>query len=365
MKGPYTVIDCARHVVEPRDLWQRRLPAELRDAVQIGPGRLDSITVRGRPVLQGTTNFFAHAPYQQVLSQAFAADFSPASNLADMDRQGVDIAVLLPTLGCYALWADHIGPDLSVPMARAYNDWLAEYCTEDSRRLKGVALLPLQSPAEAADELRRGVHELHLVAGLVIPNPVIGRKLQDRAYDVLYQAAADLRVPLIVSRAGTGMALPEIGQQRFPALFAREAAADTFEAWIALGSLMGHNVLERFPGLKVGFIGAGCGWLPYWLERLEEHWGGFFGRDANSSQPPDLLFRQQGFAACDPWESTLPAVLEETGDRSIVWGSEYPLPDVLTSFPNDLTIVDDPELPDEAKRRVLWDNAAALFNIRA
>jgi hypothetical protein len=46
-----------------------------------------------------------------LLGEALRADFSPASNIVDMDRQDVDVAALLPTLGCYALWADHIGPD--------------------------------------------------------------------------------------------------------------------------------------------------------------------------------------------------------------------------------------------------------------
>lgn len=364
MKGQANVIDCKRHVVEPPDLWQKRLPADLKEAVSIGPGRLDSITVRGRPALHGAPNFFEHGPYRQRLNEAVAADFSASSNLADMDRQGIDVSVLLPTLGCYALWAEHIGPDLAVPMARAYNDWLYEYCGSNPQRLKGVALLPLQDPAEAGMELRRAVHELNFVAGLLLPNPVLGRKLQHKAYDVLYKEAESLDVPLVVSQAGSGMALPQIGKDRFPALFAREAAVDTFEAWIALGSLMGHNVLERFPRLKVGFVGAGCGWLPFWLERLEEHWGGFFGRDANSSQPPDILFRKQGFAACDPWETTLPEVIEEVGENTIVWGSEYPLPDVLHAFPNELdTILGDHQLSETAKHRILWDNAAALFGI--
>ena len=44
---------------------------------------------------------------------------------------------------------------------------------------------------------------------------------------------------------------------------------------------------------------------------------------------------------------------------------EYPLPDVLNAFPNELTIVDHPELSDEVKRRILWDNASALFGIAA
>jgi uncharacterized protein len=365
VQGPYKVIDCNRHVVEPPDLWEKRLPAPLHQQVRIGPGRLDRMQVRGRAVLGGRPNFFTDPLYQQVLAEALQADFSPQSNLADMDRQGIDVGVLLPLLGLYAPWADHIGPDLSVPMCQVYNDWLHEYCQTDAARLKGVALLPLQDPGEAATELRRAVQALRCVAGLMLPNPVIGRRLHDGAYDVLYREAETLGVPLVVSHGGSGMVLPQVGQDRWPAFYAREVAVDTFEAWLAVASFMGHNVLERFPTLHVGFIGAGCGWLPYWLERLEEHWGGFFGQDAPSTQAPDRLFKAQGFAACDSWERTLPEVVEAMGERTVVWGSQYPLPDILHFFPHEVDIiVEDQHLAEEAKQRTLWENAADLFHIR-
>ena len=31
------------------------------------------------------------------------------------------------------------------------------------------------------------------------------------------------------------------------------------------------GLLERFPRLKFAFMEAGCGWVPYWMERLDEH----------------------------------------------------------------------------------------------
>ena len=98
-------------------------------------------------------------------------------------------------------------------------------------------------------------------------------------------------------------------------------------------SFMGHNLLERFPGLNIGYLGAGVGWVPYWLDRVDEHWGGFFGVDAPSTQAPSLLFKSQGFAAADPWERTLPEVIEECGEKTILWGSQYPRPELAGLFP--------------------------------
>ena len=65
----------------------------------------------------------------------------------------------------------------------------------------------------------------------------------------------------------------------------------------------------------------------------------------------------------EPWETGLAGVLHEVGDQAVVWGSQYPWP-ALPSFPRELdAFVADPSLSDEQKRKVLWDNAAGLFNI--
>ena len=112
------------------------------------------------------------------------------ARLRDMDGEGIDQAVLYPTIGLsFSLVED---PAAAVALAAAYNDWLAGYCAADPRRLFGAAMLPLQDPVAAARELRRAVSELGLVAGFVRPNPCLGRSLADRAYDVVWEAAEEL-----------------------------------------------------------------------------------------------------------------------------------------------------------------------------
>ena len=195
------------------------------------------------------------------------------------------------------------------------------------------------------------------------PNPLVGRRLHDRAFDPVYREAEQLGIPIVLHEM-SGTVLHQIGTDRFDSAFCREAVLDPFEMMLAFMSFMGHNVLERFPALNIGYMGAGVGWLPYWLDRVDEHWGGFFGSDSPSMQAPSLLFKSQGFAAADPWEQTLPEVLHECGQRTVVWGSQYPLPEATSLFPNDLdSIAADNLLTEDQKRAVLWDNAAELFNV--
>src|SRR6185437_8827757 len=117
------------------------------------------------------------------LEDAQPGGSDPAARLADMDAEGIDQAVLYPTIGLYFSVVED--PGAAVGLAVAYNDWLAGYCAADAARLFGAALLPLQDPAAAVHELRRAVNELGFVAGFVRPNPCLGRSLPDPAYESL------------------------------------------------------------------------------------------------------------------------------------------------------------------------------------
>jgi len=77
----------------------------------------------------------------------------------------ISAAVLYPTAGLsLGLIQD---PDWACVVARMYNNWLFDrYCKVDAR-LKGVALLPVHNPPEAAAELHRAVKEQRMVAGLL------------------------------------------------------------------------------------------------------------------------------------------------------------------------------------------------------
>ncbi|MGH7324399.1 MAG: amidohydrolase family protein [Candidatus Rokuibacteriota bacterium] len=97
-------------------------------------------------------------------------------------------------------------------------------------RLKAVALLPVQDPQAAATELRRAVRELGHVGGMLAADG--GHLLGDERFTPIYEEAQRLGVTSIV-----------------------------FE-----------GVPERFPDLRIAFLEAGCGWAPYWMERMDDEY---------------------------------------------------------------------------------------------
>ena len=190
-------------------------------------------------------------------------------------REGIDQAVLYPSIGLYA--AAIADPVAAVAVARAYNDWLASYCAAAPRRLFGAAMLPLQDPAAAAAELRRAATELGFPAAFVRPNPCLGRSLSDRAYDPVWDVAEELGVPIGIHE-GSSVIIPTLGSDRPFNPLILHAVSHSFEEMLACAQLIALGTFERHPGLRCIFLESSGGWAPFWLERLDEQaesFGGF------------------------------------------------------------------------------------------
>ncbi len=123
--------------------------------------------------------------------------WDPQARLEDMDSEGIDIAVLFGgNMGLSTQMADNA--EYAVAYARAYNDWLADYCSADSDRLKGVAMVPVDYPELAAEELRRAVTELGAVAVVVQPF-YKNINLYEQHFFPIYEAAQEVDVPVMIS----------------------------------------------------------------------------------------------------------------------------------------------------------------------
>src|SRR6266446_8077784 len=89
-----------------------------------------------------------------------------------------------------------LAPDYAAALARAYNDWAADYCKTDPRRLKFAAQIAMHDVASAVEEARRSITELGAVAVIGTPNPVNGQHLHDEACEPLWDALEELDAPI-------------------------------------------------------------------------------------------------------------------------------------------------------------------------
>ncbi len=362
--GP--VVDADGHVVEPETAWAG-LPDDCRPGIEPDGHGYEHVTVGGTEILAvplGTlarpgSRFDDPAGYRP-LAEAQPGGADPLARLADMDAEGIDQAVLYPTIGLY--FAAVADPAAAVRLAAAYDDWLAGYCAASPRRLFGAAMLPLQDPQAAARELRRAVAELGFVAGFVRPNPCLGRSLCHREYDPVWDAAEELGVPIGIHE-GSSVVVPTLAADRPFNPLVLHALSHPFEQMLACAQLIAFGVLERHPGLRCVFLESSGGWVPFWLERLDEQVASFGGFCPDMALAPSEYFARQCAVSFEVDERTLPALVPFVGAERIVWGSDYPHHDATFPGAVDAIRATVAPCPTATQARVLGLNARALYGL--
>ncbi|WP_437736736.1 amidohydrolase family protein [Sorangium sp. So ce1335] len=384
MRDGYRILDADRHVIEPIDLWRTYMEPEHRAHAPcyayVGEGDLaDRVACPGpggwlplppQPVVDGRPLFrrlSARASRELALSASrrrreVVPTGRPEAQIAAMDREGIDVAFLYPTLGLYLVGLSPLDPRLATAFARAYNRWLRDFCAHAPGRLRGVALMSPHDPGAMVVELARAA-ALGFGAVVVRPNPVDGRTLGDPAYEPFW-AECERRSIAVAVHEGTHAHLPTAGADRFHSRFALHACSHPMEQMMALLALVEGGVLERHPGLRVAFLEAGCGWLPYWLWRLDEvehrHLAGEV--EPHVPQQPSAYFRRQCFVAVEPDEPYLPEVVPRIGEDNLLFGTDYPHLDHDEGIVGRALALRD-RLPGEVVRKLLWDNPARFYGV--
>ncbi len=131
---------------------------------------------------------------------------------------------------------------------------------------------------------------------------------------------------------------------------------------IALDSFCIGGVFERFPKLRVAFMESGCGWLPFWLWRLDEHYEKMPEQAPKIRRKPSEYFHSNCWISCDPDEHMIPEVVKLIGDERIIYASDYYHWDC--GFPDTVKMIAERnDLSEKTKKRIFADNAAKLYNL--
>lgn len=227
----------------------------------------------------------------------------------------VEQAVLYPTAGL-GIGAVQNAQVASI-LARGYNNWAYQKYTQYDKRLQCVALLPMQDPKEAVKELRR-VKELGM-PGAVLPAFQFAHALGSSEYWPVYEEAE--KQDFFLGIHGTGF----VRGAELVANFKRKSLlVHPFCQMGEMSSFMTEGVFEAFPNLKVGFLEAGAGWMLYMMDRLDEWWEGEKGRTSLKKSPTDYVRDGNIFVAAEPYETTLPMVVERFGSEHVFCATDFP-----------------------------------------
>jgi predicted TIM-barrel fold metal-dependent hydrolase len=331
MHGEPPVSDADAHVIEPDTIWEDYIDPRFRDrapsaraggeACAFGGLRVSGEVITDRISAELEVRSALHLAKHY--AEPMRAGWSPASHVASLRRIGFERAFLYPTVGLWMLAVDSMEVDLAGALARAYNDWLFEFCRYDPVFLNGVGVVSRHDPEGMVAELRR-VAGFGWRAVCVRPNPIRGRILSHPDYEPFWSECERLGVAVGVHE-GTHARVPTTGADRFDTRFAMHACSIPMEHMMAFLALVEGGVLERHPGLRVAFLEAGCGWVPYWLWRLDEEYEQLgWEVKKNVRLKPSVYFRRQCFVGCEPGEPYLPRVLDFIGEDTLLFGSDYP-----------------------------------------
>jgi predicted TIM-barrel fold metal-dependent hydrolase len=381
------IIDADRHVIEPIEMWKEYLEPEFKahapylEHVELAdplPERIARYGVKGMipmppvPMLDGQPVWNKISPRAQVEMAwthytrpgQLASAATPQGQLRSMDSAGIEVSFLYPTFATYVVGIDTLEPRLAAAFARAYNGWLRDYCSVEPRRLRGVGLMSLHDPVALVEELER-IASFGWTAVVVRPNPVKGRLLSDPAYEPFWSACERHSIAVAVHE-GTHTRLPTAGADRFDSRFAQHACSHPMEQMMALLALIEGGVLERHPDLRVAFLESGCGWLPYWLWRLDEieykHLAGEVAETVR--RKPSEYFRRQCFVALEPGEPYLPALIEHIGVDNLLFGTDFPHLDHEQGIMEEMLALRQ-HLPNETVHKILSANPARYYGDRS
>ncbi len=330
------------------------------------------------------------------------AAYNAKARLQDMDQDGIDLAVLYPTmlLGLQSL--DDV--PFATAQARAYNDWCSDHTQEGEGRLFGAgAVPPMHSEddvAGVAAEIRRVAELPGMVSVFMRPNPAVDwRPFNDPVYDPLWAASADTGLPIAFhpflspdlpgACVGLRLSRPRGADGRYadnwdpdsvlrledanasadpnqrPSVLFTQAIANPVDVMMSIAYLLAGGVCERFPDAKFMFLEANGGWLVPWLERLDHHCKKFQWEVEDLTMLPSEYFKRQCWISFDPDEAMLgmTATSPLVGAGRIIWASDYPHPDA--KFPGVTEELAEAleGLSFEQQQAITSESAMALYGI--
>jgi predicted TIM-barrel fold metal-dependent hydrolase len=247
-------------------------------------------------------------------------------------------------------------------MARAYNTWMADWCGRGQGRFHGVGLVPIEDVATSI-RIMQEAKELGLRA-IMVPAVLRSRNLDHPDLEPFYRAAEDLDMPLGIHGA-PGIHLPNLGSHRFDNYLQVHCVSFPFDMMVASTALILGGVFEHHPKLRVALLESGVGWVPYFMERIEEHLEkrGRLTPECKR-EPKDYIARGQLYVSCEPEEVSVPLAVESLGDHFIMYASDYPHWD--SDFPNSTKPMRERrDISDAVRAKIMGGNAERFYSLAA
>jgi predicted TIM-barrel fold metal-dependent hydrolase len=378
----HVICDSDLHVMEPPDLWQRYMEPAYAHAAPVGLMEIQRdmrVKVKNHVMLrlggvrpqhvEGRKTGWREE-HDNVYAASEAAGWDAASQVAAMDAEGLDMAVLYPSRGLFVLGLDSVeqaGPDGLEPeyataIARAYNNWMKDFCDVAPARMFGAGMVAPHDVDGAVIEARRCVEELGFKAIFLAPATVNRRPWHHPAYDPLWAEVERLDVPIAFHGGGQTYLKPDFSLEVLDKMMLWHSFSQPLGIQFVTACFTGGGILERFPDLRVALLEGNCSWAPWFMYRLDEHWEwtGWYEAPDLTMKPSDY-FRRNCWISVESDEDTVTHFIDTFGYDKLVTSTDYPHGD--SKFPHAIDAFDKLPMSDDAKAKTVSTNWSELYKI--
>jgi predicted TIM-barrel fold metal-dependent hydrolase len=384
----YSVISADAHLETPPSMWTVRLPAHLRDraprVVDLHDGGQGWAIGDGEPAplglnATGGQRYTEFVPRGLSYNDKLPGTGDPAQRLREQDKDGTEAEVLFSTVIGTMLTRMENERELVSACLTAYNDWLSEYCSHAPDRLFGIALMPFTGIEDAVAELRRVGHKPGIRGVHLLRFPAGGAALTDED-EPFWAAAEEMNVTVVAHHnfggENSARSHPLPGLQGEKALNISGSHNMAMFAWLlttdlpmptlpilTVLQLSLSGTLDRHPNLRFHFAETGIGWLPYWLEQMEDRYDRHrFWSKVDMPRRPAQYIRDQFTFSFQEDHAGL-ALRHMIGVNNICWASDFPHSVGDWPWSVETRARQFAGVPDEERKRIQALNIAAQLHV--
>jgi predicted TIM-barrel fold metal-dependent hydrolase len=378
------VIDCDSHITEPPDLWTSRMSAKHRDHAP----RVETDPATGRPrwIIDGSPSLFATQ-----MNHAGWREFHPSTppSWDEADPAGWDAKLRLERMDEYAIYAQVLFPNViafdvhafmqlpagaALECVQAYNDFQVEWAGADPKRLLPLMVLPFWDLEASLAEVRR-CHELgHRGINFGVEAHRLGLPpARDDHWAPLYGLAEELELSMNFHIGFNQRTLEDraamLETRKDAVENAKRVALQFMSNASGVAEIIFGGICDRFPRLKFVSIESGFGYMPFLLEVMDWQFENTMARELRPNWLlPSEYFRRQIYASF--WFETGIGRQIDLYPDNVLFETDFPHPTGLSPgpgthapSPQDAIATNLADLSEAHLRKVLYQNAAAVYHV--
>jgi len=378
------IIDVDSHISEPHDLWTSRAPASYKDRVP----RVGELNGNRCWIVDGDVELAMVTPASVIkrngeksrgleffdwqLDDVHVASYDMRARVELLDRFGIHAQLIYPNVAGFGnqRFLTVEDQDLRLACATIYNDAMAEIQADTGDRILPMALMPWWNIEHCMAEVERAA--TMGLRGIVMcsdPDSIGLPDLGEEAWLPFWEICADKEMPVNFHIGASETAFNMFGRAAWPSMGASRSlalgSAGLFmENSRVISNMLYSGILDRFPTLKIVSVESGIGWIPFMLEAIDYEWNETGSQaEYKLPMPPSEYFRRQIYG-CFWFEKTAPAqLIDAIGEDNLLFETDFPHPTCLYPDVQEYLTEVTANWSDTTRRKILQDNAAALYKV--